>query len=92
VRGAREKDMPVSVTGERRLPEGTTRREKDSEAFAEVTEVRDIGMVAENIFVNSVTLTTTTSNSSVEKFLIFRTIMLNFSFCVRFEIFVHMFC
>lgn len=69
VKGAREKDMPVSATGDKRLPGGTTRREKDREAFAGVKEVRDIGIVAENICVNSVTLTTSASNSSMQKFM-----------------------
>jgi len=69
VRGAHGSEAAVSVAGERRLQGGTKRREKDKEAFAEVAEARDIGIVAENIFVNSVSVTVSGSNSNVEKFM-----------------------
>lgn len=50
MRGAREDEAPVNVTGQRALPEGTMWWEKAREAFAGMSAVGDIENVAESMF------------------------------------------
>jgi len=51
VRPARESEMGVTVTGERRFTGITTQLKKDREVFARVREARDIAIAEKILFV-----------------------------------------
>lgn len=51
MRPARESEMGVTVTGERRFTGITTQLKKDREVFARVREARDIAIAEKILFV-----------------------------------------